>query len=675
MAGLSLTKGDCLSIAGRKYTCSGKGPGGRYALVPHKGRAQKYLFAEELLDLSEQGKIQLHDESDYYGEMPNYQINLSAVSDEQQFEVMKRHFYMVEMDDYRSKGGKLSEKAVASFVLEIHSKYLKHCKERDLPPPDKHMSEAAVRRWYRSWTKSGRHVLSLVRTPSGNRHSKLSWQQVNWLDEIIKTVYLNSERRSAKNVHELLAAKIHLENRNLKAKSQETISVPSYNTLCRRIRQLDLYTVLSKRFNHEYAYKITRHQRKTPVINKHLEIVQADNTQVDIHVDLGIGVLVRPWLTMIIDKYSMSILGFWLAPYSASADTVMNALRQSVMPKKIIELGGEPEWQWPMFGLPEELILDNGADFRGFDLEKAAMDLGINLNFSPPRQAHYKSEVERFFGKINKRLLSKLPGQVYKYEPEKHGLDYPHLTFDEFSKLFIQWAITIAHKTPTENDGYTPDQLWENSIQKNGFAGSGLDQEYVKLCLSKSSRTRYSIQPDGIHFNSLIFNNEWLSRYRNSIASNYPNNKPTAEFKWSESNVGVIWVFDELNHSFFPVEAKEQLAVGRSFFNHSVVLREKRHRKKANLGDSSYQDSILALDNQIIEFGKKKKSKKLPSGASRYVFGSPSNFRENDSASQPSAYPNSVFNDTHTEASSQENAQFDDDLDDDIDDIPDEIEF
>jgi putative transposase len=341
----------------------------------------------------------------------------------------------------------------------------------------------------------------------------------------------------------------------------------------------------------------------------------------------------------------------------------------AILPKNIVELGGNSEWQWPMFGIPEELILDNGKDFLSLDLEQAALELGINLNFSPPRQAFYKAQVERQFGSINKRLLAMLPGQVFKYEPEKHGLDYPHLTFDEFSKIFIQWVTTIAHNTPSKT-GETPAQLWQNSISKNGFSGCGLDEGFVKLCLSKSSHKRYTIQPDGIHFNSLVYNNEWLSRYRNKILTTSTSKNPTAEFKWSASDVGLIWVYDELKHTFFPVKAKDNSSHERSLFNHKVVLREQRNRRKANQADSSYQDAILALDDTINNFTEKKGVKNLPAKARRYLHGAPKSKQTNDGNIGLFSSSNKSFSHSSHEAKTEyENNSFDEHIEDFGDDL------
>jgi putative transposase len=345
MAGLVLNNGDSLSISGKKFTCAGKGPGGRYQLVPHKGRSNRYLAAEELFDLCQQGKIQLHDDSDYYHELPTNLFNLSSISKAQREQVIMRAYYMKEMDIYRDNGGKLSEKPVTKLAIEIHKKYTKECISKNENVPIKPMSESSLRRWYRKWRNSGGNIMSLVHTPSGNRHSKLNYEQSEWLDVMIKDVYLTPKRRSAKAVHELLNVKINLENRKRARDKLAPIKTPSYNTLCRHIRNLDIYEVLKSRFNHEYAYKMTRHQRSSPDVFKHLEQVQADHTQADIYVDMGIGVLVRPWITLLIDRFSKAIIGYWISSDSPSAQTVMDALRLAILPKNIVELGGNSKWQ------------------------------------------------------------------------------------------------------------------------------------------------------------------------------------------------------------------------------------------------------------------------------------------------------------------------------------------
>jgi putative transposase len=659
---------------GKKYTCAGKGPGGRYVLIPHSGRVNKYFSAEQLFDLHEQNKISFHENDGFTSVQPDTIFSISSLPNEQRDTVLMRHFYMTELDSFISNGGKLSVNQISDFAIKTHKAYLQVCRKQDRPIPSKPMAESTVRRWYRAWKKSGRNIVSLLHNPSGNRHSKLTAEQRWYIEEGIKSLYLTKQRLTIKSVHEYIAAKIDIENRDRVLDGLAVIPTPSYQTLCNHIKELDQYERLSARFGHEYAYKMTRNQGITPLTKRHLEKAQADHTQLDVYCDVGIGILVRPWLTLITDSYSKSILGFWISPEHPSADTVMKALRCAALPKDFNKLQSTTTLYWPMFGLPQELILDNGKDFIGRDLQDAAAELSITLTFAPPRQPYYKAQIERKFGEINKRLLAKLPSQVFKYEPEKYGLDFPHLTFEDLRDIFIQWVTTIAHHTPTQ-DGYTPNQLWLNSLQKHGSTSSGIEQGFIEVCLSKTSERKYTIQADGIHFNNLIFNNEWLSRYRNKIASHFAKGNPKVEFKWSETDVGTIWVFDQLNRTFFPVKSKQTFAHGRSQFNHNVNLREQRNRKKNNLSDSNYHDSVIALDRKIESVVITKGNSKLPANVAKYIRGAPQ-YQGREKPEENQERPVEIYTSTSQDPDVSHTVTDDiEEIETVIDDIPDELEI
>ena len=68
----------------------------------------------------------------------------------------------------------------------------------------------------------------------------------------------------------------------------------------------------------------------------------------------------------------------------------------------------------PCFGLPEKLACDRGADLTRGDLEQAAFQLGIELDFNPPRTPHFKGTVESFFDSLNDQLIASLPGRTFR---------------------------------------------------------------------------------------------------------------------------------------------------------------------------------------------------------------------------------------------------------------------
>ncbi|WP_444917924.1 hypothetical protein [Microbulbifer sp. JMSA003] len=624
MPGLHIEKEAVVEIKNRRYTCVGRGPGGSYLFAPHQGRGNLYLKPESLFDQIQNNHLKILEDVEYHGEpLPDSHFDLTALETKEREKVMMRHFYMQRLIDYRDKGGKLSDFALNDFARRTHQAYVAQCKMKEQEAPIKPMSAAALRRWFRAWRKSGFNTKSLVHDARGNSHSKLSRRQLELLEAAIEEDYLDKRRMTAKHVHTLLKAKINIENRARKMDGRQAIATPHYNTLLTHIKRVDLFDQLKARYNAQYALKVTRQYSITPPVNRHLERMQADHTQLDVYVDFGGNILARPWLTLLLDSYSKAVLGYWLTPEPPSAESVMQALCTAVMPKDLVAMGGDPAWQWPMHGIPSELTLDNGKEFHGRDLEMAAAELGITLTFTPPRKPYFKAQVERKFGEINRSLLAKLTGQVFKYEPEKHGIDYPHLNFEDLKKIFLQWVTTVLHRTPNK-DGNTPEELWLDSVQKYGVPGAGLSSDYIEMCLSKSGQERV-VHPNGIHFNSLVFNNEWLSRLRNKLTAKNKADKPTAKFKWSASDVGLIWVLDPNTHEYFPVHSKEEYAHGRSLYNHRVVLREKRQRSKEKLSDDKYLDAVLAVDqavNEIVE-NKKTKNKRLGSKVLRYLKGRP----------------------------------------------------
>jgi putative transposase len=97
-----------------------------------------------------------------------------------------------------------------------------------------------------------------------------------------------------------------------------------------------------------------------------LAIVQIDHTKVDIQLvdDLARAVVGRPWLTLLLDVFSRSVVGFCLSFDAPSAAGVALAIGQAVLPKA--EWLGERGLglAWPMHGMPVSLHHSDDARSR-----------------------------------------------------------------------------------------------------------------------------------------------------------------------------------------------------------------------------------------------------------------------------------------------------------------------
>jgi putative transposase len=142
-----------------------------------------------------------------------------------------------------------------------------------------------------------------------------------------------------------------------------------------------------------------------------LAIVQIDHTKVDIQLvdDLAHAVVGRPWLTLVLDVFSRSVLGFYLSFDAPSAAGVALAVGQAVLTK--------PDWlgergldlAWPMHGVPISLHLDNGKEFHSKALKRGCQQHGIRIGYRPPATPRFGGHIERLMGTLMTRVHA-LPG-------------------------------------------------------------------------------------------------------------------------------------------------------------------------------------------------------------------------------------------------------------------------
>jgi len=588
----------------------------------------------------------------------NFHFDLSSIKSAKQKQgVLNRLHYMKGIQTHLYDGGTLSTNSLDPTLKFLHHELIKKYKTNKYVAESTPMSCSAAKRWYKAWIESGQEIISLVKEHRGNSKSRLELEVREIIEEQINDKYLTPHRRTVKSTY--LAIKYRIMEINSLSKNKKKLIAPSYQTILKKITRLDKFDVLASRYSYKYAAEATRAQGITPTITRNLDRVQMDHTPLDIYVDMGDYQPVRPHLTLALDAYSKSILGFWLSINPPSSDSVMNCLQMAILPKNIKALGGEKEWDYPMHGVPMELTLDNGKDFHSKDLEIACAQLGITLNFTPPRKAYFKSQIERKFRGINTSLLSNMKGQIFKKEPEKRGKDYPYLTFDEINYILLQWIVTVLHKTPNK-EGRSPCDLWFESESKYNSSTIKYDHQFLALTLSKTQNKR-KLGRDGINFLNLKFSSNELALLRRTLPHPHGKN-PNVTFKWSANDVGAIWVFDEQQQRYFQVLATEKLSHGRSLFNHNVIQREMRARRKEGYENNTYASANLSLDRHIEEITSQKTSKSN-SKISRYKEGKP---KENSISTSNFLDPNesiSSFDETKT---IEKDDSSDDENDDDI---------
>jgi transposase InsO family protein len=117
------------------------------------------------------------------------------------------------------------------------------------------------------------------------------------------------------------------------------------------------------------------------------------------------GKLLRPWLTIVTDCYTHTVLGFAVTlgeKTAPNAESVMSAIAEAILGRIVdgVFLGG----------LPDSVGIDLGPDYVNHPVYIALTRLGIEVDPAPKETPQDKPIVERLFGYVNRAVLPLLPG-------------------------------------------------------------------------------------------------------------------------------------------------------------------------------------------------------------------------------------------------------------------------
>src|SRR5277367_6578128 len=206
-----------------------------------------------------------------------------------------------------------------------------------------------------------------------------------------------------------------------------------------------------------------------------LDVVQIDHTKVDIQLvaDGARAVLGRPWLTLLLDVFSRSVLGLYLSFDAPSAAGVAMAIAQGVLPKAEWLMRNDLALAWPMHGLPRSLHLDNGAEFHSRALKRGCQQHGVRIDYRPPATPRFGGHIERLMGTLMTRVHA-LPGTTSSNVIARS--DYPSerkavLTLREFERILALEIIGPYHNEVHSALGTTPAAAWADGVAACGDPG------------------------------------------------------------------------------------------------------------------------------------------------------------------------------------------------------------
>src|SRR5216683_3200673 len=187
------------------------------------------------------------------------------------------------------------------------------------------------------------------------------------------------------------------------------------------IRPLAALDAMPAALAQQAAHRLTPVQGVFPSVTTPLEVVQMDHTVVDCmivdeHTRQPIG---RPYLTVGIDVYSRCITGFCLTLEPPSAVSVGLCLAHAVLDKETDLRRLEMEGEWPIWGKPGTIHVENAAEFYSEALRRGCDQHGIRIAHRPVGQPHCGGTIERVLGTVMQRVHT-LPGTTFA-NPQDRG--------------------------------------------------------------------------------------------------------------------------------------------------------------------------------------------------------------------------------------------------------------
>jgi putative transposase len=387
------------------------------------------------------------------------------------------------------------------------------------------LSRRSIFRWIELFTRNHGDIRALAPNTSrcgGPGRSRLPVSLDAIIRQVIEQLYKTRETVTVKDLLYEVAARVEEENRLRPATGQ--LPVPSRQAINDRIDALDLREWLEARTGKWAARRALHQSGQKACPRLPYEIVELDSTQADYLVlddedDLPLG---RPTLAYGLDLATGYPVGFHLSFEPPSYLSTMECLYHIIGRKdKVREQYGTAH-DWPAYGVPAQIVVDNGPEFANQHLEDACLCLGSEVLYAPVRTPEFKAGIERYFGSLNTGLLHTLPGTTFS-NPDQRG-DYDSaglacLSLQELLRAIHLFTVDVYAQEPHKDGrGHTfiPAHRWAAATQ-TGFLPP-LPNSAQDLLLLLGRVTTRTIQPYGIEFENLRYNCAALGPLRLRLA-------------------------------------------------------------------------------------------------------------------------------------------------------------
>lgn len=274
----------------------------------------------------------------------------------------------------------------------------------------------------------------------------------------IESFYLVPERPTIKELHDRIAVECR----------KDGLPVPHMRTVAERVAYCRDEKSIARRDGAKAAKYATQAMPGHVEADAPLSRVEIDHTPMDVMVrsdDPLCGYVGRPWLTLAIDVHTRIILGLLISFEPPSSLSVALCLTHVLLPKNPRDEFGVP-LEWPMFGKPREIVVDNAKEFDSVALRRGCEEHGIILTYRPIGSPHFGGTIERLIGTmVGKCHL--LPGTTKRSVAARGDYDSvksAKMTLRELRGWFVEQVLGSYHVSNHRTLRIPPKTAWERAM-------------------------------------------------------------------------------------------------------------------------------------------------------------------------------------------------------------------
>lgn len=567
MTGYRFNRGMRIKLRGREYIVDQRLPGGEIKLSDPVLGTDSILKESLLIQSLFSGDLELITGEGTPGKSYAFEkADFTQVPEPLRLEAKRRLAYVSKALEVK---GYSKAEVLEDMIIQTSQQI------SDTNPP----SAITLYRWIRSYEHSGRDIRALIPSHKnkGNRCPRLPREVTDIVEKVISQSYLTEQRATVKHVYDLVVARISHDN--LFREHGDKLPLPNQSTVYRTVSQIDEYEKTAARYGSRTAEKMLSPVQQGPRPKRILERVEMDHTKLDLFVvdienRMPIG---KPWLTSAVDVYSKNTVGFYLGFEPPSYLSVMQCLRHAIAPKNYVQdTYPSVDGFWRTYGLPETLVVDNGKEFHSTHMEDACLQLGIVIQYAPPKVPWYKASIERYFKTLNTQLLHLQPGtsfssftDLHEYDPKKNAV----IPLSILLEIVHKWIIDIYHQSYHRGIKAVPAKVWEKSIEEFPPALPPNKKDWDVLLGRMERRT---VTRSGVEFLGLLYNSTQLAVLRRSLKKG-----EKSVIKYDPTDLSAVYVFDERKGNFLWVPAENQsYTKGLTLWQHNIIRRLARQEER-----------------------------------------------------------------------------------------------